>query len=90
MTEIKAALIGYGYWGLNIAGDIFENSHFVLSHICDLKEDRLQKAKALCPNSIKFTTVVEEIFKDETVDAVAIAVETSAHYEISKATSLGG
>lgn len=85
---VSIALIGYGYWGPNVAREIHANSHFKLTHICDLKEERIIRAKIMYPGSIRLTTDMQTIFHDETVDAVAIAVETSAHYEVAKAALL--
>lgn len=84
------ALIGYGYWGPNVARDLFSNKHFLLTHICDLREDRLEKARTIYPDSIAFETDMRKIFENEKVDAVAIAVETSAHFEVARSALLAG
>lgn len=89
MTK-SIALIGYGYWGPNVARDIFVNRGFRLTHICDIKDERLQIARKLFPESVVLCTEMKTIFEDAKVDAVAVAVETSAHYEVVKAALLAG
>lgn len=89
MTK-SIALIGYGYWGPNVARDIFINKGFRLTHICDIRVERLRKAETLFPESVILCTEMKTVFDDAEVDAVAIAVETSAHYEVAKAALLAG
>lgn len=81
---LNIALIGYGYWGPNVARHIYRNKKLNFVYICDIKEDRLALAKELYANDIKYTTNFEEIILDKSIDAVCLAVETSAHYELGK------
>ena len=78
------ALIGYGYWGPNVARNLYKNKHINFKYICDLKQDRLDLAKDLYANDILYTTLFDEVVADESVDAVCLAVETSAHFELAK------
>ena len=80
---IKIALAGYGYWGPNVARNIYNNKNYDFKYICDLKEERLELARQLYANDIQYTTDFEEILHSD-VDAVALAVETSAHFEMGK------
>ena len=81
---LKFALIGYGYWGPNIARNLYRNRQVVFKYICDLKQDRLDLAKDLYADNVTYTTSFDEVITDASVDAVCLAVETSAHYELSK------
>lgn len=81
---LKFALIGYGYWGPNIAKNLYRNRQVDFRYICDLKQDRLDLAKDLYADNIKYTTSFEDVIADDSVDAVCLAVETSAHFELSK------
>ena len=78
------ALIGYGYWGPNVARNLYKNKQINFKYICDLKQDRLDLAKDLYANDILYTTLFDEVVADESVDAVCLAVETSAHFELAK------
>ena len=46
---LKVAVIGYGYWGKNIARNIAQSEDFRLEVICDINKEALQKAKKLYP-----------------------------------------
>lgn len=81
---MKIALVGYGYWGPNVARNLYNNKKWEFVSICDKKIDRLEKAESLYANSLSYTESFDEIINDDSIEAVALAVETSAHYELSK------
>lgn len=81
---LNIALIGYGYWGPNVARNIYRNKDLNFTYICDLKKDRLELAKQLYANDVQYTTSFDEVVADERVDAICLAVETSAHFELGK------
>lgn len=80
---IKIGLIGYGYWGPNLARNFNNNPDLELSAVCDFSSDRLQTAGALYPQ-VKLVSEVEDLFKDTTLDAIAIATPVSTHFELTK------
>ena len=86
---IKIGLIGYGYWGPNLARNFFNNPDFELSAICDFSPDRLQAAGSLYPQA-KALSQVEEIFDDKQLDAIAIATPVSTHFDLAKKAFLSG
>ena len=81
---LNMALIGYGYWGPNVARNIYRNKELKLKYICDLREDRLDKAKELYANDVTYITDFDRVIADEEIDAVCLAVETSAHFSLGK------
>lgn len=87
---ISIALIGYGYWGPNVARNLYKNKQFEFAYICDKKSDRLELAKSVYAEAVRYETDFERIIEDESVDAVALAVETSAHYDLAKKALLNG
>ncbi|MVX61082.1 gfo/Idh/MocA family oxidoreductase [Enterorhabdus mucosicola] len=87
---LTIALIGYGYWGPNVARNIYRNKNFDFKYICDLKTDRLDLAKELYANEVSYTTSFDEVIGDPEVEAVALAVETSAHFDLAKKAILAG
>lgn len=84
MLVIKIALVGYGYWGPNVARNLYANKNYIFKTICDKKSDRLEKARALYAESVQYTTNFNDVINDKDITAVALAVETSAHYELAK------
>jgi len=80
---IKIGLIGYGYWGPNLARNFHINPNLELSSICDFSSDRLKAASALYPD-INLVRDPAEIFKDTKLDAIAIATPVSTHFDLAK------
>jgi len=81
---MKIGLIGYGYWGPNVAKNIFANPKLSLHSICELNSDRLEKAKSVYIEQTSYEQNYQLLLNDNSVDAIAIAVETSGHYKIAK------
>jgi predicted dehydrogenase len=87
---MNIGLIGYGYWGPNVAKNIYANKNLRLHTICDLKQQRLDKAKSLYAEHTGYETNYEKLLKNPDIDAVAVAVETSAHFRVVKDALLAG
>ncbi len=80
---IKCALIGYGYWGPNLARNIAGSNKLSLEYICDYNSKSLDKAAALYPH-IKLTDEPNAVFDDTNLDAVFIATPVDTHYDLAK------
>ena len=87
---ISIALIGYGYWGPNVARNIHINPNLNLHTICDIKEDRLEKAKSIYLAQLNYELNYKKILENGEIQAIAIAVETSGHYSLVKEALLAG
>lgn len=81
---MNIALIGYGYWGPNVAKNIFANKKLRLHTICDLKQVRLDKAHNLYVEQSLYETDYRKLLRNPEILAVAVAVETSAHFQLVK------
>jgi len=81
---MKIGLIGYGYWGPNVAKNIYANKNLTLHSICDLKQARLDKAKTLYAEHSFYETNYIELLSNPEIEAIAVAVETSSHYKVVK------
>lgn len=81
---MNIALIGYGYWGPNVAKNIFANKKLKLHTICDLKQARLDKAHNLYVEQSRYETDYHKLLGNPEIHAVAVAVETSAHFQVVK------
>ncbi len=86
---INIGLIGYGYWGPNLARNFNSNDRVDLSVICDFSEARLKAAAKLYP-SVRLTNNAEELFENNSLDAIAIATPVSTHFELAKRALLSG
>jgi predicted dehydrogenase len=80
---MKIGLIGYGYWGPNLARNFNQNPDLELSCICDFSADRLKAASPLYKQT-KFVNDPEVLIKDTTLDAIAVATPVSTHFDLAK------
>ena len=79
---ISIGLIGYGYWGPNLARNFNSNPDMELAVICDFSADRLEKAGKLYPQ-VKLTKDVDDLFNDKKLDAIAVATPVSTHFDLA-------
>jgi len=80
---MNVALIGYGYWGPNLARNISEINGVKLSAICETRSNMLEKAKKTYKDDILYTNDYEKIINSSEIDAVAIATQTEPSFQIA-------
>ena len=83
MKKINVALIGYGYWGPNIARVLSESEDCELKYCADLNNENFSKFSDKYPKVITLNNY-QRILKDKEVDAVLIATPTKTHYQVAK------
>lgn len=79
----NVGVIGFGYWGPNVARNFDNNSDCKLRYICDLDISARARAK----DQFKQAEIVDNvdiIFSDKSIDIVAIVTPVSHHYELAK------
>lgn len=86
---IKIGLIGYGYWGPNLARNFNGNQELELAAICDFSSDRLQAASRLYQGA-KLVMDAKELLDDPSIDAIAIATPVATHFDLAKKAFLSG
>ena len=86
---INVGLIGFGYWGPNLARNFSLNSDFNLSAICDFSKDRLETAGKHYPQ-VNLYNDLNEFYKDKVLDVIAIATPVATHYKLAKNAILTG
>jgi protoporphyrinogen oxidase/predicted dehydrogenase len=89
VTPIRIAVAGLGYWGPNLVRNLAESPSFEISHLCDLRPEALEAVRTRHP-SVYCTTRFEEVLRDATVDAVAIATPVSTHYPLAMSALQAG
>jgi predicted dehydrogenase len=80
---LRAALVGTGYWGPNLANSIERTGKAVVRWLCDANPDNLQALARRYPHA-RTTIDLGEVLQDTDVDAVFIATPTATHYELGK------
>lgn len=76
-------LIGYGYWGRNLARNFFNAQEFYLKVVADNNPEQLVSVANLYP-SIKTTTHSDELIFDSSIELIIIASPVKTHYELVK------
>jgi predicted dehydrogenase len=79
---LRAAVVGLGYWGPNLARNFSASGAFRLSGLCDADPARLKAAAALYPSAMA-TETLDGLLAGKP-DLVAIATPVSSHYELAR------
>ncbi|MBC7330308.1 Gfo/Idh/MocA family oxidoreductase [bacterium] len=80
---VKVALLGYGYWGPNLARCLNESKSAELSYIIDLNETNRDKAKSRFPNAIVGDDLSLPL-NDPDLQGIVIATPAKTHYDLAK------
>lgn len=85
---LRTGLVGYGYWGPNLARNFNAHPAFDLVRIADMSENQRKRAAAAFPG----IEVVAEptVVSDPDIDVVVIATPVFTHYELAKQALLNG
>jgi predicted dehydrogenase len=79
---IKIGLIGFGYWGPNLARNFNANPNLQLTAVCDFSADRLERARRMYP-AAQICPSPDDFFSMD-LDAIAIATPVSTHFELAR------
>ena len=82
-------LIGYGYWGPNIARNIVSQDGSQLLAIADVSPTARKRAQMAYP-TINVTADASDVVSSTKIDAVAIVSPVWTHYELTKAALQNG
>lgn len=86
---IRIGLVGFGYWGPNLARNIAEVEGALLAAVCEIDDSRLGLAKQIYPY-IDGSREFRHLIEDPTVDAIAIATPLGTHYELASQALMAG
>ena len=89
LEPLRVALIGYGYWGPNLARNFHQLPEADLVACCDLDQARLEQARRLYPG-VRTTDDAAEIWSDPGVEAVVIATPARTHFRLARAALEAG
>src|SRR5262249_34561513 len=80
---IGIAVIGYGYWGPNLARNFADTEGAAMMMCCDSDPERLALARKRFL-ALTCTTDFNEVLRNPDVNAIAIATPVHTHYELTK------
>jgi predicted dehydrogenase len=86
---IRLGLIGFGYWGPNLARTCRRHPAVSLAAICDRDVDRRGEAQRQFPG-VRTMARADELLADTSLDAVAIATPAAAHFAMAHAALRAG
>jgi predicted dehydrogenase len=80
---VRIGVIGYGYWGPNIARNVSGLESCQLAAICDQNPAAVERAGRLYPAALR-TTDATEVLRAPDIDAVAVVTPVWTHFELAK------
>ncbi len=86
---VAIGIIGYGYWGPNLARNFNALSSARLVAVCDLSETRIEHLRKVYPEAASHADY-REMLQDPKIDAVVIATPLKTHHALAKASLLAG
>jgi len=82
---IRVGIIGYGYWGPNLLRNFAEMQGAEVAGVADLDRTKLASVERRFP-TVKVMTDFQELLKDPSIDAIAVATPVATHFELGMAT----
>ena len=86
---IRIAVVGFGYWGPNLARNLLIPDRSELVAICDTDSKQTHVAGTLYPN-VRISGSAEETIEATDVDAIALATPAQSHFELALAALKAG
>jgi predicted dehydrogenase len=85
---LRVALVGYGYWGPNLARNFHQLGDAELAYVVDTDPAALEKAARLY--GCRTAQQLAEVLADPAVDAVVVATPARTHYAVARAALAAG
>jgi len=82
---LKTLLIGFGYWGPNIAKNLKASSNFELTAICDISETNLARARGIYGDEVNYFTDWRKALETDRLEVCAVALRNKPQQEVSTA-----
>ena len=86
---VRIGVVGLGYWGPNIARNVFAAQDASLAWVCDLRSSAVEAFASRYPG-VRTTTSFETMLADAELDAVAVTTPVSTHHALARAALEAG
>jgi predicted dehydrogenase len=86
---LNLAVIGTGYWGINLVRTFGALPNCRLRWLCDLDKARLEEVAGQF-SAERSTTQIEDVLADSAVDGVIVALPASMHFEAASQSLRAG
>jgi predicted dehydrogenase len=88
-ARVRVGIVGYGYWGPNLARNFAELDTAEVVAICDTREKELARAGMRHPRA-RCVTEFDGLLGDQDIDAVVIATPVATHRDLAVAALRAG
>jgi predicted dehydrogenase len=88
-ADVGIGLVGYNYWGPNLARNFHKQDGCVLRTVCDLDPKQRDIAQRAFP-AISSTGDFDDLLNDPSIDAIAVATPVSTHFDLARRAILAG
>lgn len=89
MSPVKVGVVGLGYWGPNLVRVLHELDGVEVVAVCDLDERALERTTRRYP-AVETTHTFDDLLRDTSIDAVAVATPVGTHFELARAALEAG
>jgi predicted dehydrogenase len=89
LAPVGTAVLGYGYWGPNLARNVAERPELELCALCE-RDDERAAAFSAKHAGVPVTRDFDEILADSDIEAVIVATPPQTHYPLVKQALLAG
>jgi len=79
---LRIGVAGLGYWGPNLARNFAALEGSELAWCCERSPDALERAASQFP-STQLTTELEDLLRDDSLDAIALATPVATHADLA-------
>lgn len=77
---VSAVLIGFGYWGQNIARNLYQNPRINFDYLVELNEEHRLNAISLYPNLKVYSRLEDYLASHEQAKLAFVATSASSHF----------
>jgi predicted dehydrogenase len=86
---IRVGLIGYGYWGPNMARNLADVPGMQVCAVADLKPERFDLVQRRHPG-VEVTADASAVINDPAIDAIVLATPVATHFPLAMAALRAG
>ena len=83
-TPLRIAVVGYGYWGPNLARNVIERPELELAALCERDASRGAAFSQKVPG-VPVHADLDTVLADPSIDAVVVATPPRTHFPIAGA-----
>jgi predicted dehydrogenase len=88
-AALRVGIIGYGYWGPNVARNVHGLENCELAAICDQNPASLRSAERAFPK-VELTTDYSTLLNSAQIDAIAVVTPVWTHFDLAKSALQNG